>query len=157
MYLLAMTGSDIIILLVGILLMALVISTMFWNKKYLKNWYRYNPKPTYEINDNKPISECVGKLVRKVVDERTVSRYRYTSRGIRQRLLPYDLPKDYYYRYYLTFETFEGYKGFTVTKENYRRYRKDTYGIIRYQKSKFVSFEVKDRSELNIPDRYDKD
>lgn len=98
------------------------------------------------VDESKPLSKKVGKLVKKSTEDR-YPRYRYYRYGISD---PIGLPKDYYKRYYLTFETYDGYKGFTVTKETFHKYSTNTYGYIYYQKSRFSHFEVRKRDELGI-------
>ena len=99
-----------------------------------------------EINRNVACSKVIGKLVRKKIDEQYRTRY-----GRRLRPYLYDgVPKDYFFKYYLTFETFKGYKSFTVTKEEFNKYSKDTYGYIFFQKHRFSHFEVRNRDELQM-------
>ena len=140
---------------IGLMLFGIVIGTLFWHKYYADHWYEIHKQPTHEIDEEEPTEKCVGKLVRKVIDKRPIY-LRYTNRAM-YRLKPYDVPKDHFDKHYLTFETFEGYKSFTVSKETYHKYSKDTYGIITFQNSRFKSFQIRRREELNIPDRYDKD
>jgi len=106
-----------------------------------------NRKFTYEINQKKPLTKTVGKLVRKVKDDKSVQQAVTSMRNYR-RLSMTQNPN--IIRYYLTFETKEGYKSFTVDKETFSKYRTNTYGYIYHQKSKFSHFKVQSKSSLGL-------
>lgn len=106
-----------------------------------------NKKFSYEVDPRKPMTKTLGKLVRKVKDDKSVQQATTSMRNY-QRLNFNENPN--IIRYYLTFETKKGYKSFTVTKEVFAKYRLNTYGYIVHQKSKFDHFEVHSKTTLGL-------
>lgn len=117
-----------------------------FDDEMIERKFEFTPR---KVNKNKPLTQKVAKLVYKSTDNihtaRSINRMRY---GVS---LPIGLNKTYFKKFYLRFETFEGYKDFTVTEENYHKYRINTYGYIYYQKSRFSHFEVRNKESLGIP------
>lgn len=102
-----------------------------------------------EIDNGEPLEKKIGKLVRKKVDKPPVWRNpSYLSR--KSGIDPIFKKRDFFWKYYLTFETFEGYKSFTVTKDEFRKYRTQTYGYIYFQDNRFSHFHVRNREDLNL-------
>ena len=102
-----------------------------------------------EIDDTLELERQIGKLVKKVVDKPPM--WRNPKFYVRRTGVdPIFKKKDFFWRYYLTFETFEGYKSFTVTKEEFRKYAKNTYGYIYHQDNLFSHFEIRNRDDLNL-------
>lgn len=153
-----MTKEIIIFLVIVGVLAFLVYKYPKWIKRYSNSFNdsgEYFEKP--KINPNKPTTREIGKLVRKVVDKKPLTRHSYKlgyrRPGLRE---PTSVPSDYYYGYYITFETFKGYKSFTVDKKTYRSLHEEKYGYIVYQKSKFIDFEMRPKETLHIEEKIKK-
>ncbi len=97
-----------------------------------------------DIDEEIPLERKIGKLVRKTIDKSSQRRYR------RYAVEPMTRKRGYYWKYYLTFETFQGYKSFTVTKEEYQKVSKNTYGYLYFQDTRYSHFDVRNRENLNL-------
>jgi len=147
---LAIFGSNSILIWVVITILSIVAVIVLGYFSIRLDWSisrRLNRNFTYEINHKKPLTKTIGKLVRKVKDDKSVQQAVTSMRNYR-RLSFQENPN--IVRYYLTFETKSGYKSFTVSKEVYAKYRIDTYGYIYHQKSNFDHFHVQSKSELGL-------
>ena len=137
-------GSLFVLVVVGFILLP------YRHRKWRE--YAASADSFYEldpIEDDRPLDKKIGKLVRKVVDKPPVWRNgRYM--GKRYAIDPIFKKPDFFWKYYLTFETFDGYKSFTVTKDEFNKYRTQTYGYIFYQDTRFSHFEIRNREELNL-------
>lgn len=149
--------------MVFLLVVGVLVLLVFMYPKIIKRYSNsFNDSGEYfkkrKLDPQKPTTKEIGKLVRKVIDKKPLVRnsYKlgYRKPGLRE---PTSVPKDYYYRYYVTFETFKGYKSFTVDKNTFRSLHKDKYGYIIYQKTKFIDFEMRPKETLHINELLEKE
>ena len=121
---------------------------------YHKRWRDFAEQEDsfYELDDieeENPLEKKIGKLVRKKINRPPVWRNPNVLTR-RYAIDPIFKKKDFFWKYYLTFETFDGYKSFTVTKSEFGKYRKNSYGYIFFQDTRFSHFEIRTREDLNL-------
>jgi len=121
---------------------------------YHKMWRDYGEQADSfydldEVDKEKILDKKIGKLVRKKIDKPPVWR-NPSILSRRSGIDPIFKKKDFFWKYYLTFETFHGYKSFTVTKDEFGKYRAKAYGYIFFQENRFSHFEVRNREDLNL-------